>query len=128
GAVHVLVVEAALVAQPPLVDGVAVYADQPGQPVARALHDDTAPHRTRRTRTFDLFQVPRPGPEAVGRGEQRADRADLHGVAAEVRRERLIGEGVHLDRVAPVHELDQRVTADLLGETGAAGALDAPLA
>ena len=63
-----------------------------------------------------------------GAGGERTDRADLHGVAAEVRREGLVGEGVDLGLVAPADELDQRVARHLVGEAGAAVALDAALA
>ncbi len=73
------------------------------------------------------LEVPRAGAEAVrGRGE-RADRADLHGVAREVRRERVVREGDDLGvRTAPA-EGDQRVARDLIREPGAAAALDASL-
>src|SRR6185369_8642277 len=60
------------------------------------------------------------------RGE-RADRADLHRVAREVRRERLVREGQHLRLVAPACEADQRVARDLAREPGAPIAQDAAL-
>src|SRR5207302_11492202 len=72
--------------------------------------------------------IPGPGPEPVGAGQQGADRAYLHGVAAEVGREGLVGEGQDLHLVAAVDEVDEGVAGDLVGETGAAGALDAALA
>ncbi len=59
---------------------------------------------------------------------ERADRADLHGVAGEVRRERRVGEREHLRLVAPSHEADQRIAGDLAREAGAAIAEDAALA
>ena len=65
--------------------------------------------------------------EAVGRGRQRAHRADLHGVAREVGAERLAGEGGDLDLVAAPGEVDQRLAGHLVGEAGAAAALDAAL-
>ncbi len=73
-------------------------------------------------------QVERPRTEPVGGPGQRPDRADLHGVAGEVRVERHpIGGRDPLVRAAP-EELDERVTGDLLGEPGASGAGDAPFA
>jgi hypothetical protein len=76
---------------------------------------------------LDDVEVPRPGLEPVGLGGEGAHRADLHGVAGEVRRERVIGEGVDLGAVAAVLEVDQRVAGHVLGEPGAAVAEDAPL-
>src|SRR6185437_10525563 len=61
------------------------------------------------------------------RGEG-SDRADLHGVAGEVRAERSPGERRDFDLVAALEEVDERFACDLLGEPRAAGALDAPLA
>ena len=81
-----------------------------------------------RARRLDLLEVPRPGLEAVRLGRERADRADLHGVAPEVRRERVVGEGVDLGLVAPALEVDERIARDLLGEARAAVAEDAALA
>ena len=128
GAVDRLEGEAALVAQPAVVHRIAVDAEVAGELVGRGLHRDAAADRAHGARRLDLLEVPRPGLEAVGLGEQRAHRADLHGVAAEVRRERLVGERVDLGVVAAVDELDQRVAGDLVGEAGAAVALDAALA
>ena len=62
-----------------------------------------------------------------GRGGQRADRADLDGVAGEVRGERFVGERHHLGVVAPADEVDQLVAGDLVGEARAAVAQDAAL-
>ena len=96
---------------------------------ATTATDDAAADRARRCRwTRPGLEVPRAGLEAVGLRGERADRADLHGVAAEVRRERLVGEGVDLGVVAAVEEVDQRVAGHLLGEPGAAVAEDAALA
>ena len=127
-AVHGLEVEAALVAQPAPVDRVVVDALVAQHPVAARLHHDPAADRARGARRLDLLEVPRPGLEAVRRGGQRAHRADLHGVAAEVAGERVVGERVDLRLVAPVHEVDERVARHLLGEPGAAVAEDAALA
>ena len=127
-AVHRLEVEAALVAQPAPVHRVAVDALVAQQLVAARLHGDAAPHRARRAGALGLVEVPRPGLEAVRLGRERPDRADLHGVAAEVRGERLVGEGHDLRLVAPLDEVDERVAGHVLGEPRAAVAEDAPLA
>src|SRR5581483_10799664 len=111
-----------------VVDGFAVDAEVAGEVIAGRLHGDATTDGARRARALDLLEVPRPGPEAVRLGRERAHRADLHRVATEVRRERLIGERVDLDVVAPADELDERVAGHLVGETRAAVALDAPLA
>ena len=123
-----LEVEAAAVAQPAPVDRVGVDAEVAHELVARRLHDGAAADAARRARALDLLEVPRPGLEAVRRRGQRADRADLHRVAGEVRRERLVRERHHLGLVAALHEADQRVAGDLVGEAGAAVAQDAALA
>ena len=59
---------------------------------------------------------------------ERADRADLHGVAREVRVEGLLGEVQDLRAIAAIDEVDQGVAGDLVGESRAARALDAALA
>ncbi len=73
-------------------------------------------------------QVEGPGAEAVRRTGQRADRADLHRVAGEVALERLVLVDGHLLQRAALEQLDERVAGDLVGEAGASGAEDAPLA
>ena len=123
-----LVAEAAAVAEPAPVDGLGVDAELAHELVARRLHDDSAPDAAVRARALDLLEVPWPGLEPVRRGGQRADRADLHRVAREVRRERLVGERQDLRLVATLHEADQRVAGDLVGEARAAVAEDAALA
>ncbi len=73
-------------------------------------------------------EIPRPGLEPVRLGGERTDRTDLHGVAAEVADERLVGERGDLRVVAATGEVDQRVAGDLVGEAGATIAQDAALA
>ena len=63
-----------------------------------------------------------------GDAVERAHRADLHGVAAEVRREDVLLEHVDLDGVTAPEEVDLRLARDLRREPDAAAALDAPLA
>ena len=124
-----LEVEAAAVAQPAPVDR--DRSRRRGSARARRGDDCTTmrqPTAARRARALDLLEVPRPGLEAVRRRGQRADRADLHGVAGEVRRERLVGERHDLGLVAALGEADQRIAGDLVGEAGAAVAQDAALA
>ncbi len=120
-----LPVEPPLVAQPGLVDGVAVDAQLAGDLVAARLDGHPATDGARRAAALHLLEVPGPGLETVGRAGEGAHRADLHGVAAEVGRERLAREGGHLHLVAPHGEVDLGVAGHLVGETGAAGALDA---
>ena len=127
-AVDGLEAEPALVAEPAPVDRVDVDALVAEDLVAARLHDDPAAHRAARAGALGLVEVPRPGLEAVGRRGERADRADLHGVAAEVAGERVVGEGVDLRLVAAVLEVDERVAGHVLGEAGAAVAEDAALA
>ena len=93
-------------------------------------------------------EVERAGPEAVRRAGQRADRADLHGVAGEVAGERaargVLGSRAQRRlplepedlRVEPADllvgaallQVDEHVAGDLLGEPRAALAQDAALA
>ena len=120
--------EAALVAQPAVVDRLGVDAEQPGQAVLRGLHGDPAAHRAGGAGGLDLIEVPGAGGEAVGRRRERAHRADLHGVAAEVGGEGLRGEGGDLHVLAPSGEVDLRLAGHVGGEAGAAGALNAALA
>ena len=67
-------------------------------------------------------QVERAGPEPVRGAGQGADRADLHGVAGEIRFERLVDVGADLLQRTTIGQIDQRVAGDLIGESGAAGA------
>ena len=76
-------------------------------------------------------QVEGPGAEPVGRAGQRADRADLHRVAGEVGLEVLVPGRRRCPPAACAPRsisVDERVAGDLLGEAGAAGALDAAFA
>ena len=73
-------------------------------------------------------EVERPRGEAVRRGRERADGADLDGVAAERRREVLAGRDRDLLGGAPRIQLDEPVAADLVAEAGTARAQHAALA
>jgi hypothetical protein len=110
--------EAALVAQPAPVDRVHVDAEVADEAVGRALHGHAAPHRAHGAGRLDLVEVPRPGPEAVRLGQERPHRADLDGVAAEVRGEGVVGKvltSVALPRLmneisgSPATSLENRV-------------------
>ena len=120
--------EAALVAEPALVDRVGVDAEQSGHPVRRRLHRDPAPDRAGGAGRLDLVEIPRPRGEPVGRGGQRADRADLDGVAREVGGEGQLGEDPDLQQLAAANEIDLGLPRDLVGEAHTAAALDAALA
>ncbi len=117
-----------LVADPLLVD-LGVVGGQPPQDLAapvvrtgRAAARAVLAHRRRGD------QVEGAGAEAVrGRGE-RADRADLDGVAREVRLEGVALAGADLLEGAALDQLDHRVAGDLVAEAGAARAQHAPLA
>ena len=123
-----LEVEPAAVAEPSPVDRVGVDTLVAKDLVAARLDHHTTADRARRARALDLLEIPRSCLEPVRRGGERADRADLHGVAGEVRRERLVRERQHLGVVAAVDEVDQLVAGDLVGEARAAVAQDAALA
>ena len=125
--VDVLVAVAALVAQPALVHGLRVDAEQPHQAVGRRLERAPAADRARLAGRLDGREVPRPGLEPVRPGGQRAHRADLDDVPREVGGERLVGVGDDLGRVAAAAEVDERIAGDLGREAGAAATLDATL-
>ncbi len=121
-------VVAAAVAQPRLVDRLRVEALVAGDAVGGRFDGDAAADGTARARAVDALDIPGPGREPVRRGRERTDRTELDHVAREVRRERVVGEGVDLRRVASADEVDERVAGHLLAEAGATVAEDAPLA
>src|SRR3546814_9785409 len=92
------------------------------------MHDPTAVIGEGGAGRRDWLGVPRSGLEGVGRRGERAHRADLHGVAAEVVGEGVVGERVDLCLVAPLLEVDEGVAGDVLREAGAEVAEDAALA
>ena len=67
-------------------------------------------------------QVEGPGPEPVGGTGECTHRADLDGVAAEVRVEWFPGRNAHLLQRPALEQFDERVTGDLVGEPRAARA------
>src|SRR5665213_1879393 len=84
-----------------------------------------AADRARSAGRLHLLEVPRTRLEAVRCRGQRPYRADLDGVAREVRVERLRRERRDLDQVATSGHVDLGVAGDLVGEPRAARALDA---
>src|SRR5690606_36665497 len=72
-------------------------------------------------------QVERPGPEPVLGAGERARRADLDGVDVEVGLERLLRADPDLLERAPLQQIYERITSDLLGEAAAPLAEHAPL-
>ena len=125
GGLYRLEAEATAVAEPALVDRFRVDAEVADEGARGGLGDDTAPHRAGRARRLDLLEVPGTGPETVRRRRQRPDRADLNRVAGEIGGERLPREDGNLDTVPAFGEVDEGLARHLLGETGAARALDA---
>ncbi len=125
--VEVFETEPALVGQPAAVGGVVVDSLEAEDLVLGGVDRDRVPHRAMQTGRLDLLQVPRTGSEPIRAGSECPHRTDLHGVAGEVRRERLIGEGLHLGVVSASDELDERIARDLFGEAGAPGTEDASL-
>ena len=119
---------ASLVAVPLLVDLGSVAGQPAGHGAAAVIGALTAPSGAVLADARRRDQVEGPGAEPVGGPGQRADRADLHGVAGEVGVERhALGDADLLLRPA-IDQFDQRVAGDLVGEPGAPGALDAALA
>ena len=125
---EVLEAETLLVGQPAVIGRVVVHPDQAKDLVLADLDREPGMGRVVKPGALHHLEVPRPGPEPVLGGGERAHRAELDRVAGEVGREREVGEGVDLGDVGPRLELDERITADLVGETGASGAEDAPFA
>ncbi len=78
------------------------------------------------TRSGD--QIERAGAEPVGGAGERTDRADLDGVAGEVRLERFLGVDADLLQRPAVEHVDEPVARDLVGEAGAARAQHAAFA
>ena len=70
-------------------------------------------------------QVEWPRPEPVCRSGQRPHGADLHGVAGEIRLERLARGDTDLLVRTAFQQLDERITSDLIREPGAARTQDA---
>jgi hypothetical protein len=123
-----LVGEAALVAQPPVVDLLVVAGEHAQDAVVADREADVALRRAQRAQAAGLLDVPGPRAEAVGLGRQRAHRAQLDDVAAERRDVRMAVERPDVRVGAALLEDQLVVLGDLLAEAHAAVAEDAALA
>ena len=123
-----LVGEAALVAQPAVVDLVVLAREHAQHALVADGQRDVALRRAERAERAGALDLPRPRAEAVGARGQRADRAQLDDVAAERRDIGVAVEGAD-ERVRAALEQDQLVVlGDLLRVAHAAVAEDAALA
>ncbi len=123
-----LVGEAALVAQPAVVD-LDVVARQDAQRALVAHGDrDVALRRAQRAHRARALDVPRARPEAVGPRGERADGAQLDDVAAERRHVGVPVEGRDVGVRAALQQHQLVVLGDLLRVAHAAVAEDAALA
>ena len=116
---------AGLVVRPLLVD-VLVEAGQRAHHLAAAgveadIGADPVHHVDRR----NLAQLPGPRLERIGLGGQRADRAEIDDIAAQLALQRLLEIGGDLHILAAAHGADILDAGDLLHEADAAGAVDA---
>ena len=126
--VHVLVAEAAAVAQPAVVDALVVAAEHAHHAVVAHGQLDVAVGGAAGADRARALDVPRPRAEAVRARGERADRAQLDDVAGERRHVRVAVEGADV-RVRAALEQDQLVVlGQLLREAHAAVAEDAALA
>ena len=123
-----LVNEPILVGEPPLIGGLDIDAVNPDDFPGAGLDRRPRVYGVDERNRLGRVEVPWPGLEPVWLCGQGADGAQLDSVAGEVRGVRLIGEGDDLNPVGPILELDQRVTRDLVGESGTEPAEDASLA
>jgi hypothetical protein len=127
GRLEVFEAEAILVRQPAMVGGLVVDTDVAEYLVLAGVDRQPRVSCVVKTRALGHCQIPGPRPEAVLRGGESADGADLNGVAREVGREGQVGKCVHLGHIPPGLELDEGIPTDLVREAGAAGTEDASL-
>ncbi len=128
GRVDHLVAEAALVAEPPVVDLVVVARQHPHDVLVADGELDVALARAERADRSRVLDVPGAGAEAVGLRRQGAHRAELDDVAVEGGDVGLVVEGPDEGAVAALEQLELLVLGDLLAEAHAAVAEDAALA
>ncbi|GAA5615746.1 hypothetical protein Spla01_06963 [Streptomyces platensis] len=114
--------EPPLVADPLLVDLGVVGRQPPHDLAAPVVRTGRAAARAVLAHRRRGDQVERAGAEAVRGGGERPDRADLDGVAGEVRLEGVALSGADLLEGAALDEFDHRVAGDLVAEAGAARA------
>ena len=120
--------EAALVAQPALVDLGVVAREDPLDLALARRRADVAADRAEAADGGDVLDLPRPRLEAVLRRGERADRAELDHVAAERRAVALVLEGRDQRLGAAVPRDELPVLGDVGREARAAVAEDAALA
>ena len=120
--------EAALVAEPAVVDLGVVAGQDPQHPLVADCELDVALARAERADRAGVLDVPGPRAEAVGVGGQRAYWAELGDVAVERRDVRPLVEGAYEGLVAALEQLQLLVLGHLLAEADAAVAEDAALA
>jgi hypothetical protein len=99
--VHRLVGEAALVAQPAVVDLVVLAREHAQHALVADRQRDVALRRAQRADRPGVLDLPRTRAEAVGARGQRADRAQLDDVAAEGRDVGMTVEGADEASAAP---------------------------
>ena len=122
-----LVAEAALVAQPPVVDVEVVATQHPLDPLVADREQDVALGRAQGADRAGVLDVPRAGAEAVRLGGQRPDGAQLDDVAVEGCDVGAVVERPHEGAVAALEQLELLVLGHLLAEPDAPIAEDAAL-
>ena len=122
------VAEAALVAEPALVDLRVVAGEDPLHLPLAGRRGDVAADRAEAADRWDVLDLPRPRLEAVLRRSQRADRAELDHVPGERRLVGAVLEGGDVGARAALARDQLTVLGDALGEPRAAVAEDAALA
>jgi len=124
-AVERLIGEAVLVGEPALVERFVVVGQHALDHVVLGLHDQVRAQRIVRAHRAPARQLPGAGGEAEGLGGEGADRAEVDDVAREFGIDRLLDEGHDLGVLAAEGQAELHLTRDFLGETHAAGAVDA---
>ena len=125
---EVWVAEAALVAEPALVDLRVVAREDAPDFVLADGHRRVAANGAARADRRDVLDVPGPRIEAIESRRERADRAQLDDVAGERRAVGLVLEGRDLGVGAAIPRDELAVLGDVLREARAAVAEDAALA
>ncbi len=128
GRMQVIEREPALVAEPAVIHLGVVPGEDPRDVALAGRRPGVAPDRAEPADGRDVVDLPWPRAEAVGRREERADRAELGHVAGEVRAVGLVSEGRDHRLRAAVRGHELKILGDVLGEARAAVAEDAALA
>ena len=120
--------EAALVAQPAVVDLVVVAGEHPLHTLVADREHDVALARAEGADRARVLDVPGPGAEPVGLGGEGADRTELDDVPVERGDVGAVVERADIARSPALEQLQLLVLGDLLAEAHAAVAEDAALA